>query len=94
MKWAKKIWKFIYSHPIWTLIISWLIIYFAYSLATKTYNPGGCLLLATFIFSLFSPFIRRARSNEARRNEAEFLAKQIALEQDKLAHPEKYETEN
>lgn len=93
LKPIKAIWKFIKKHPVITIFIFCLVLAFIDGYPKGEYNIAGHFLLALFLTALVAPFIRNARIRKQRREEADHLAKQIALEQDKLAHPEKYENE-
>lgn len=102
MKLFKSIWNFIAWHPLYTwgiIWLTWILIYYA---ATDKIYIGFCFLMAIVTMGFLSLPIRRTRNREFDRQEAEQkriqkekdmdeLARRIAIEQDKLNHPEKYQ---
>ena len=80
----KKIWQFIYRHPIWSIVITWLLLYFTASMITHTYNPGIWWFVTLFIYALLGRTIRKARHAEKKQKESDYQAKQIAIELHKL----------
>lgn len=88
------IWNFIKNHMIWSALILCFILCFADGFKTNEYNIAGYACVFGALVALLAPFIRNQRIKKQRKEENEYLAKQIALEQDKIAHPEKYINDN
>ena len=78
-----KLINFIKKHPIWTIWIITLILYFINAFKTGNLNPTGYFLIGLFITAAAAPFIRRARRKKERKEEIDYLAKRIVEEQNK-----------
>lgn len=78
MKTIKKIIKFIYMHPIWTMLIG--IFISAFISFTKNGNSFTGTIVFLIIYAFFAPFLRTAREREIRKQEYDYLAKKTAEE--------------
>lgn len=83
MNLIKKIVNFVINHPIWSIVITGLVITFIDGYSTRSWNFGGCFFLTIIIFAFLAPFIRKARDKKERKEEIDYLAKRIAEEQKK-----------
>lgn len=90
MKYLRKAVHYHIQHPFKGWLILSAVMFLLLGL-TGTWNIATAMGAAA-LFSLGSiPARREYRAQEARKSELDYLAKSIALEQDKLQHPEKYE---
>lgn len=78
-----KIINFVVNHPIWSIIITGLVITFFSGFETREWNFAGGFLITLLIFAFFAPFIRKAKDKKERKEEIDYLAKKIAEEQKK-----------
>ena len=78
-----KILKFIKNHPIITIWIITIILYFINAIKYGNPNPAGFFLIGLFLTAAFAPLIRRLRRKKERKEEMDYLAKKIAEEQNK-----------
>lgn len=82
-KTISKIINFVVVHPIWSIIITGLIITFFTGFKSREWNFAGGFLITLIIFAFFAPFIRKARDKKERREDIDYLAEKIAEEQKK-----------
>lgn len=90
MEIIKSILNFIKKHPYITVFAIFTIVTFFEGYESRDWNFAGYYFVALCVCAIISPFVRRARERKERREDAEHLARQIALEQDKIKNPDKY----
>lgn len=83
-KMIKKIWRFMYMHPIITMIIGCLITGFIEF--TKSGNRYTGMITFILIYGMLSPILKSARRKEIKKQEADYLAKKIAEESANIAN--------
>lgn len=72
--------KFIKNHPVWTTIIICFILCLANGYKSGEYDILGYIFLCLIILAAISPIIRKLNRKKEEKNNADYLAKQIALE--------------
>ena len=90
MKTLNKVLTFIKDHPYITTFLIFTILCFFDGAEQRQWNFHGYYIMALLVCCVISPFVRRYNDKKERIAEADHLAKQIALEQDKIANPDKY----
>lgn len=101
MNFFKKLWHFVVWHPVWAMIITWFAFYIICSMSGGNQTPESSLILTLIAYLFLSIFIRKSRDKkhaeerakaeqEQKEKDMDELARRIAIEKDKIDHPEKY----